>query len=46
MARTKEFDPDEAVNAATAVFRANGYDATTTDDLRFASRMGASEPKR
>jgi TetR/AcrR family transcriptional regulator, transcriptional repressor for nem operon len=40
MARTKEFDPDEAVNAATAVFRANGYDATTTDDLRFAMGIG------
>jgi TetR/AcrR family transcriptional repressor of nem operon len=40
MARTKEFDPDEAVNAATAVFRANGYDATTTDDLRLAMGIG------
>jgi TetR/AcrR family transcriptional repressor of nem operon len=40
MARTKEFDFDEALSAAIGVFRTHGYDATTTDDLRLAMGIG------
>jgi AcrR family transcriptional regulator len=40
MARTKEFDREEAVNVAASVFRSGGYDATTTDDLRLAMGIG------
>ena len=40
MPRTKEFDRDSAVETAVAVFRTNGYQATTTDDLRHAIGIG------
>ena len=40
MARTKEFDRDSAVETAIAVFRTNGYQGTTTDDLRHAIGIG------
>jgi TetR/AcrR family transcriptional repressor of nem operon len=40
MPRTKEFDRDSAVKTAIAVFRANGYQGTTTDDLRHAIGIG------
>ncbi len=33
MARTKEFDPDAAVAAATRIFTARGYEGTSVDDL-------------
>jgi AcrR family transcriptional regulator len=40
MPRTKEFDRESAVETAIAVFRTNGYQATTTDDLRHAIGIG------
>ena len=33
MARTKEFDPDAALAAATQLFTARGYEGTSVDDL-------------
>lgn len=33
MARTKTFEPDHAVDAALALFRLRGYEATSVDDL-------------
>ncbi|MFF0275050.1 TetR/AcrR family transcriptional regulator [Streptomyces sp. NPDC004330] len=38
MARTKEFDPDAALQAALEVFWARGYEATTMSDL--VERLG------
>lgn len=40
MARPKEFDRDKAVESALAIFRKNGFGATTTDDLRLAMGIG------
>src|SRR6267142_1344021 len=40
MARQKEFDRDEAGEAALATFRKNGFGATTTEDLRRAMGIG------
>jgi TetR/AcrR family transcriptional repressor of nem operon len=40
MARPKEFDREAALAAAMQVFWANGYDATSTDDLRHAIGIG------
>lgn len=40
MARPKEFDRDKALSSALAVFRKNGFGATTTDDLRKAMGIG------
>lgn len=33
MARSKEFDPDAAIDKALALFRQQGYEATSIDDL-------------
>ncbi|VVN43923.1 TetR/AcrR family transcriptional regulator [Pseudomonas fluorescens] len=40
MARPKEFDRDEALDVALRVFRAKGFEGTTTDDLRLAMKIG------
>jgi AcrR family transcriptional regulator len=40
VARPKEFDRDKALSSALAVFRKNGFGATTTDDLRKAMGIG------
>jgi AcrR family transcriptional regulator len=40
MSRPKEFDRAEALTAAKVVFWKKGYDATTTDDLRHAMKIG------
>jgi AcrR family transcriptional regulator len=40
MARPKEFDRDEVVKKAIAVFRDKGYAATSTDDLLQAMNIG------
>jgi TetR/AcrR family transcriptional regulator, transcriptional repressor for nem operon len=40
VARPKEFDRDEAVNSALAVFRKRGFSATSTDELRLAMGIG------
>ena len=40
MSRPKEFDRAEALTAAKVVFWKKGYDATTTDDLRRAMKIG------
>jgi len=40
MARPKEFDRDEALESAQAVFRQRGFSATSTDDLRLAMGIG------
>jgi AcrR family transcriptional regulator len=40
MARSKEFDREEAVKRAMAVFWEQGYEATSTDDLLRAMKIG------
>jgi TetR/AcrR family transcriptional repressor of nem operon len=40
MARHKEFDRDRALESALAIFRKNGFGATTTEDLRLAMGIG------
>lgn len=40
MPRPKEFDRTEALRAGMGVFWRQGYNATTTDDLRLAMRIG------
>lgn len=40
MSRPKEFDREEALKAAKAVFWKKGYASTTTDDLRHAMGIG------
>ncbi|WEX74660.1 TetR/AcrR family transcriptional regulator [Sinorhizobium numidicum] len=40
MARTKEFDRDEALDAAIGVFREHGYEGSSTDMLVRAMKIG------
>lgn len=40
MARTKVFDPDQALAAAMEVFWRKGFEATSTDDLLAAMKIG------
>jgi TetR/AcrR family transcriptional regulator, transcriptional repressor for nem operon len=40
VARPKEFEREEALKTAIEVFWANGYEATSTDDLRHAIGIG------
>jgi AcrR family transcriptional regulator len=40
VARTKEFDRDEALRAAIVIFAARGYEGTSTDDLLKAMGIG------
>ncbi|WP_448951594.1 TetR/AcrR family transcriptional regulator [Labrys neptuniae] len=40
MARPKEFDRDEALKRATAVFWAKGFEAASTDNLLAAMKIG------
>lgn len=42
MARTKAFDPDEALGRALAVFWASGYEGTSTQDLVDALEINRS----
>ena len=40
MARTKEFDKEQALDAAIGVFREHGFDGTSTDMLVRAMKIG------
>jgi TetR/AcrR family transcriptional repressor of nem operon len=40
VARPREFDRDEALKSALAVFRKHGFSGTSTDDLRHAMGIG------
>ena len=40
MARNKEFDRDDALDAAIGVFREHGFEGTSTDMLVRAMKIG------